>query len=169
MRQGRNNPKGGYHTVSLRRDGGFKTHYVHRLVCEAFHGPCPEGMEASHADDVRRHNYPQNLSWQTHAENIRLRGLNGGDTHGESNGCSKLTVACVHIIVAMCNSDRYRQRDIARMFNVKREAISKIARGVRWKHVPRPMGMPSVNGGPRGHKKQATVAYWQKVKRELDR
>lgn len=25
------------------------------------------------------------------------------------------------------------------------------------------------NGGPRGHKKQATVAYWNKVKAELDK
>jgi hypothetical protein len=143
MRQFRNKPKGGYHTVNLRREGGCKTHYVHRMVCESFHGPCPEGMEASHADDIRHHNYPGNLSWQTHAENIRVRGINGGDTHGESNGCSKLTRPCVHIIIAMCNSGNYRHREIAAMFNVKREAISKIARGVRWKHIPRPVGIPS--------------------------
>ncbi|NBQ49271.1 MAG: hypothetical protein EBY40_01095 [Marivivens sp.] len=142
MRQSRNKPQGGYHTVNLRRAGKSKTCYVHRLVCEAFHGPCPEGMEASHADDVRQHNYPHNLSWQTHAENIRLRGVNGGDTHGESNGCSRLTDTCVHLIVAMCNSGKYKHREIASMFNVKREAVSKIARGVRWKHIPRPIGMP---------------------------
>lgn len=146
LRQFRNRTEGGYHTVNLRRDGKMETRYVHRLVCEAFHGPCPDGMEASHADDVRQHNYPHNLSWQTHKENIRLRGVNGGDTHGESNGCSKLTEACVHIIIAMCNSGRYKQREVAGMFNVKREAVSKIARGVRWKCVPRPLDMSQEKG-----------------------
>lgn len=161
MKQSPNGPYG-YLFVPLKKNGSVSQKYVHRLVCEAFNGPCPDGMECSHADDDQSNNHHANLSWQTHAENIRMRGINGGDLNGERSGTSKLTEACVHIIIAMCNSGRYRQREIASMFDVKREAVSKIACGVRWKHLPRPLG------GPRGHKKKATEKYWQKVEKALD-
>lgn len=47
-----------------------KTYRAHRLICEAFHGPCPEGHECAHNDGTRDNNAAANLRWATHAENI---------------------------------------------------------------------------------------------------
>lgn len=48
-----------------------KTHRAHRLICEAFHGPCPDGHEAAHRDGTRDNNQAGNLRWLTHIENVR--------------------------------------------------------------------------------------------------
>lgn len=44
--------------------------YVHRMVLEAFVGPCPDGQECRHADDDPPNNKLENLSWGTHADNM---------------------------------------------------------------------------------------------------
>ena len=43
---------------------------LHRLVCEAFHGPCPSSNhEVDHIDDNRLNFCPSNLRWLTISEN----------------------------------------------------------------------------------------------------
>ncbi len=42
---------------------------VHSLVCAAFHGSCPTGLECRHLDGINIHNTPQNLKWGTRREN----------------------------------------------------------------------------------------------------
>ena len=59
----------GYKTVCLCRDGIRSTKRVHRLVLEAFVGPCPEGMERLHWDDVPSNNHLSNLRYGTKLEN----------------------------------------------------------------------------------------------------
>jgi hypothetical protein len=56
----------GYSKVCL---GGVNWRLVHRLVLTAFVGPCPDGMECLHGNDVRTDNRLANLSWGTHEEN----------------------------------------------------------------------------------------------------
>lgn len=46
-----------------------KTRYFHRLVLEAFIGPCPEGMECRHLDGDAGNNRLENLAWGTPIEN----------------------------------------------------------------------------------------------------
>ncbi|MGC5027075.1 NUMOD4 motif-containing HNH endonuclease [Tsukamurella sp. DT100] len=46
---------------------------VHRLVLEAFVGPCPEGMEACHFNDSASDNRLENLRWDTHDRNVADR------------------------------------------------------------------------------------------------
>lgn len=55
-----------------RRD--FK---VHRLVMEAFVGPCPEGLEVLHWDDNPANNHLSNLRYGTRSENVKDRVRNG--------------------------------------------------------------------------------------------
>jgi hypothetical protein len=44
---------------------------VHRLVCEAFHGPPPfEAAIVMHIDDDPANNRPENLKWATQKENL---------------------------------------------------------------------------------------------------
>ena len=68
----------GYRTVCLCRDGIRSTKRVHRLVLEAFVGPCPEGMECCHWDDNPTNNALTNLRWDTTIENARDRFRNSG-------------------------------------------------------------------------------------------
>lgn len=47
-----------------------KEYRVHRLVMEAFHGPCPDGMEVDHKNRIRHDNRLENLTYCTHTENM---------------------------------------------------------------------------------------------------
>jgi hypothetical protein len=64
--------RGKYYVVSLGRGGGrIKRYGVHRLVLEAFIGPCPEGMECCHNDGNPKNNSIDNLRWDTHINNVK--------------------------------------------------------------------------------------------------
>lgn len=64
---------GRYPALSLTRpmDGGqfVKLRHVHRLVLEAFVGPCPAGQEARHLNDIPCDNWLTNLVWGTSKQN----------------------------------------------------------------------------------------------------
>lgn len=60
---------GGYLNACLRRDGNKKTFKVHRLVLEAFVGPCPEGMECRHLNGNPADNRLANLVWGSKSQN----------------------------------------------------------------------------------------------------
>jgi hypothetical protein len=51
--------------------GRGNTRMVHRLVLEAFAGPCPRGHESLHGDGGPTDNKLSNLRWGTRTENIR--------------------------------------------------------------------------------------------------
>ena len=63
----------GYPFVALSKNGKATSRTVHRLVLEAFVGPCPEGMEACHDNDDPTDNRLSNLRWDTHQSNIDER------------------------------------------------------------------------------------------------
>lgn len=48
-----------------------KNYKVHRLICEAFHGPAPSGKTVCmHIDENAANNRPANLAWGTQKENL---------------------------------------------------------------------------------------------------
>ena len=50
-----------------------KAFSVHRLVCEAFHGPQPPDKPiVIHIDENPSHNNPENLKWGTQKENLNM-------------------------------------------------------------------------------------------------
>ena len=53
----------GYPSVALRKDGKSKRRYIHRLVAEAFLGPCPEGHLVHHKDEDPTNAYLTNLEY----------------------------------------------------------------------------------------------------------
>ena len=75
--------------------GGTSRAYVHRLICEAFHGPAQEGMQVRHIDGNNRNNRADNLAWGTVRENHADKYLHGTVLHGERNPMAKLTWATV--------------------------------------------------------------------------
>jgi endogenous inhibitor of DNA gyrase (YacG/DUF329 family) len=61
-----------YLSVRLYNNAGTARRMtVHRLVLEAFIGPCPAGKECCHRDGDAQNNTPSNLYWGTHTENMR--------------------------------------------------------------------------------------------------
>lgn len=64
------NPSGYYQVPVVTRNKRGHTCSVHRLVAEAFHGPCPVGMECCHLNGIRSDNRPDNLTWATRSENM---------------------------------------------------------------------------------------------------
>lgn len=58
---------GGYVMVRFRYKGPLQ--YVHRLVLEAFVGPCPESMEGCHNNGDKSDNRLENLRWDTRSSN----------------------------------------------------------------------------------------------------
>ncbi|WP_075908859.1 HNH endonuclease signature motif containing protein [Mycobacteroides chelonae] len=74
------NPTGRTRThlaVALMVDKKRRDFKVHRLVMEAFVGPCPEGLEVLHWDDNPANNHLSNLRYGTRSENVKDRVRNG--------------------------------------------------------------------------------------------
>lgn len=62
----------GYRRISI----GNHSFPVHRLVLEAFVGPCPDGMECDHKNRDGLDNRADNLAWVAHSENNRDKSSN---------------------------------------------------------------------------------------------
>lgn len=61
-----------YVFASIVSDGKKRNLLLHRLILEAFHGPCPEGMQGCHYPiNDRTNNSIDNLQWGTPLENSR--------------------------------------------------------------------------------------------------
>lgn len=73
---------GGYGLVIFYADGAKKGKYVHRLVAEAFLGPCPPGQEVRHKDNNPRNCKVSNLEYGTSGDNKRDQVRHG--THPEA-------------------------------------------------------------------------------------
>lgn len=63
--------RGGYLRVNLCDGSGKgKNHFVHRLVCEAFHENPKNKPSVNHIDENKANNEASNLEWCTIAENL---------------------------------------------------------------------------------------------------
>jgi len=126
-----------YLLVSLRADEGrgkLIQRYVHRLVLEAFVGPCPPGMEGCHNDGNPLNNTPSNLRWDTHAANHADTRRHGTMPVGERHKNSKLTDEAVREIRRLRETG-WDQNRLAAHFGVGQTVISGILRGKGWAHV----------------------------------
>ena len=69
----------GHYGVNLHRGGVSKTHYIHKLVAQAYISN-PEGLPlVRHLDDVKENNRAENLAWGTHKDNAQDAIRNGRD------------------------------------------------------------------------------------------
>lgn len=78
--------RSGTETVVLS-NGHKVTRSVHRLVLEAFIGPCPPGMECCHFDDDRSNNRLENLRWDSSSANNYDMVRNGRHNNARKTHC----------------------------------------------------------------------------------
>lgn len=124
--------RNGYLYVSLRRDGKDVTRTVHSLVCEAWHGQRPKGMQVCHGGADKADNRPSNLSWGTPAKNSGPDKIRDGRVaRGEKQGHSKLTVQDVRRIRELLGQGMML-RQIAEMHGVCLTNIIHIRNRETW-------------------------------------
>lgn len=116
-----------YLVVTLLLNGKRRDHFVHRLVCEAFHGPRPEGALCRHLDDERRNNHEDNLAWGTSRDNTDDATRNGRVLRGEAHGRCRLPDAAVAEIRATYRPEI--KRDLAERFGVSPGHVYAVWRG----------------------------------------
>lgn len=77
----------GYQRVFLFKDNVRKSHFVHRLVAQAFVKPVKGKEWVNHKDGNKRNNNAENLEWCTREENQRhSREVLGNTNLGNRNG-----------------------------------------------------------------------------------
>lgn len=115
-------------------NGRRRSFSVHRLVCAAFHGRCPNGKQAAHWDGNSLNNKPRNLRWATPVENTADKARHGRVIQGEAHHLSKLRSADIPIIRKLLKQG-IGQREIAKMYGVSQLPIFDISKGKSWKSV----------------------------------
>ena len=113
-----------YLHVKLQRGGQCASKSVHRLVLEAFIGPCPDGHEACHKNGDPRNNRLGNLYWGTASQNKQDSIRHGTHAYGERNGRARLTERDVLGIIDLLVRDEYTLREIGDIYNVASSTIS---------------------------------------------
>ncbi len=108
-----------------------RTRTVHSVVCEAFHGPRPPGMETAHEDGVPTNARANNLSWKTSKQNKADMKRHGTVNAGSRNGTNKLTVKQVLAIRASNES----QQVLGERYGVHGGTIGKIRRREKWNWI----------------------------------
>ena len=108
-----------------------KGYYLHRLVVQSFMGEIPKGKEVSHLNGDRTDNRLENLTCETHRENIKRKNEHGTNNDGEKNGAAKLKKEDVFAIREL-RKDGKKLLEIARQFNVSFQQISRICLSHNW-------------------------------------
>ena len=136
----------GYHAITVYINGVAYKKYIHRLVCEAFHGSPPIGdIHAAHQNGKRADNRACNLGWITRSENEHQKILHGTSNHGERNGMAKLTSRLVAIIKKEirflprssggCRFKKGSLPKLAKKYQVTANCLRQIAYGQRWSAI----------------------------------
>lgn len=127
--------KSGYCYVNLRRDGKAVACAVHRLVLEAFDGPCPAGMEARHfPDSTKSNNALRNLSWGTKEENAADKHVHGTVLRGERHSMAKMSETQAAEVKRRLRGGE-RPAPIARALGLTLPQVCQIASGKTWRHI----------------------------------
>jgi hypothetical protein len=130
----------GYIMIALRRPGESRTlRLAHRIVLEAFVGPCPPNHVTNHKNCDKTDNRLENLEWVSQAYNVEHAIANDhfyfAAKMGEKNPASKLTADQVREIRRIHAKTQCRYQDLADQFGVTNVMIGKIVRREAWPHI----------------------------------
>ncbi len=103
---------------------------VHRLVCQAFHGPPETGQEVNHLDGVKTNNSAQNLEWATRSENLKHAHATGlRSSKGLANGNARLSEEDLERIRELGGT--MSRQAIGRLFGCSGWHVTRIVTGQR--------------------------------------
>ena len=131
----------GYGRISIgsRKDGNRTNIGAHRVAYELFVGPIPDGLFVLHRCDNRACVNPTHLFLGTNNDNMADMISKGRQRHpgqpGELHGQAKLTIKKVLEIRRRCSSGE-SYPNVAKFFGVSVSQIHRIARRLRWTHLP---------------------------------
>lgn len=125
----------GYLRIKTSISNVQRDEYIHRMVCAAYHGPCPRGLECRHLDGIRSNNRPGNLEWSDKLTNESDKRRHGTLNIGSFNGAAKLTS---ELVTAMRERARTGEaiKDIAASLGLGRAVVGDAVCGRRWGHIP---------------------------------
>jgi plasmid maintenance system antidote protein VapI len=132
------NDKGYWH-IAMHRDGVRFNPPVHFVVCEAWHGPRPEGMQVAHDDGNKDNNAPVNLLWKTQIDNDADKDRHGTRARGERNGFAVLSEQDVEIIRQTYGAGGISHLQLAQLYSVSEATIQRVVVGTYWKHADGPI------------------------------
>lgn len=127
---------GGYLFVTLSMSGKTKNFKVHVLVAKAFI-PNPDNKpEVNHRIGCKFNCHVSNLEWSTHAENQQHAYDNGLNVAKKGTEHYKTKIKDEEIILYIReNPDNLSRKELAAMFGMKPQHISRIQLGKLWGHV----------------------------------
>jgi hypothetical protein len=116
--------------------GGRRSRAVHRMVLEAFVGPCPPGMMCRHLDGDPTNNRVENLEWGTRLRNSADMVKHGraGMAKGEKNSGAVIIEDKVLQIVKVHQCGGHIA-EIAVCMGICKTSVRNIIKGQTWKHV----------------------------------
>jgi len=129
----------GYYRVTLCKHGKQYNKTLHRLVLEAFVGPCPPNMECCHNNGIPTDNRLENLRWDTYRKNQLDRVRHGtsdvGKYVGEAGATSKISNRNRRLIMYQYATRLFSQRELGEMYGVHQTTIHYIICGKTWPFI----------------------------------
>jgi hypothetical protein len=129
----------GYGQISVKR----RAISAHRFSYELANGPIPSGDGyhgtcVLHRCDNRRCVNPAHLFLGTARDNAHDRDTKGRarPARGTANLNAKLNETEVLQVRRLALAKEFTQRQIGALFGVSQKTISRIALGIRWRHLP---------------------------------
>lgn len=127
--------KGHYRYIAFRVNGKQVNRYVHRLVLEAFVGPCHPGMECCHNNGITSDNRLVNIEWGTRKKNAADKIRHGTQVHGERQRSAKLNATQVQEIRREYANGGISQHKLAKKYNVQVMTINYLLKRTTWARV----------------------------------
>lgn len=129
--------KFGHLRVTLKVNSISARFSVHRLVAYAFLTKINGKNQINHKNNIPYDNHVNNLEWCTPKENIQHASRQGRlrDGVGSKNTMACITESDVINIRQLAATKKYKQKEIANMFNLDEKHISLIVLRKRWKHI----------------------------------
>lgn len=122
---------GGYLSVNMVIcKGVWLRSTIHKLVLEAFVGPCPNGMQCRHLDDDKTNNCIKNLCWGTQSENDRdayKNGVNVPKRGFESKNCV-VTRKNAQRIKKLYRKNKISQKKLGEKFGISQMTVCNVLR-----------------------------------------
>lgn len=126
--------KKGYLRINLHKNGKQKIKTTHRLVLLAFYGY--SSLECNHKNGIKSDNTLWNLEYCTSSENKKHAYILGlRSNKGESHPGNTLKEKEVLEIRELYKYSCYNQYELAKIYSVTQQLISRIINRKSWKHI----------------------------------